>query len=37
MNPTFRKLIRREYNNKWHTDIKLWKIELEVTSTQKKY
>ena len=26
----------REYNNKWYTDIKAWKIELAVTSTQKK-
>ena len=25
----------REYNNKWYTDIKAWKIELAVTSTQK--
>ena len=25
----------REYNNKWYTDIKAWKIELVVTSTQK--
>lgn len=25
----------REYNNKWYTDIKAWKIELAGTSTQK--
>ena len=25
---------RREYNNKWYTDIKAWKIELTGTSTQ---
>ena len=25
----------REYNNKWYTDIKAWKIELTGTSTQK--
>jgi len=25
----------REYNNKWYTDIKAWKIELVGTSTQK--
>lgn len=24
----------REYNNKWYTDIKAWKIELTGTSTQ---
>ena len=24
----------REYNNKWYTDIKAWKIELAGTSTQ---
>jgi len=25
----------REYNNKWYTDIKAWKIEVAGTSTQK--
>ena len=25
---------RREYNSKWYTDIKAWKIDLAVTSTQ---
>ena len=26
----------REYNGKWYTDIKAWKIELASTSTQNK-
>jgi hypothetical protein len=26
----------REYNNKWYTDVKAWKIEVEITNENKK-